>query len=115
MSGRGYGRAVQGAGTRPASDETRDTVTARGFSAKNYGMAHAPTPQPRPSSSELPAAAARPDAVARPDDEARAWAFLARRTAWEHRLDALRRDAGTPSLEPVVEVPAEPVSHTEAA
>lgn len=81
-------------------------------------MAHAPTPQPRPASTP-PAGAAHPDAATRPDDAARAWAFLARRTAWEHRLDALRRDAGREPLAPVAGATADaapaPIHHTEAA
>jgi hypothetical protein len=58
-------------------------------------MAPARSPQPRPASSTPDADAAAPHAAARPDDVERAWAFLARRTAWERRLTDLRRDAGS--------------------
>jgi hypothetical protein len=57
-------------------------------------MAPARAPQHRSASSSPDAAAAAPDATARPDDVDRAWAFLARNTAWEQRLAELRLRAG---------------------
>jgi hypothetical protein len=72
-------------------------------------MAPARSPQPRPASSTPDADAAAPDAAARPDDAERAWAFLARRTAWERRLTELRLDAA-----PGADAPSERPSATPA-
>lgn len=76
-------------------------------------MAPARTPQPRPAPSSPDADAAAPDAAARPDDADRAWAFLARRTAWERRLAELRHHAGLGAPETVgPSAPEQPAAAT---
>lgn len=80
-------------------------------------MVHDPRTPPRPSSSGPVADPASPSAPARPDDEERAWAFLARCTAWEHRLAELRRRAAVDvdgAVAPPV-APGIPVRRPEAA